>query len=474
VARERIEVEITGDARDAKDEIDDVADAADDLTGSPYDLRIAANTTDLQAGLKEAREEAQRTEKAVGDIGGPRGAGLAGNAMSDMTGPLGDASSAASDFGGVLDGISDTASEIALRFGASEQTVGKMSGALGLAGFAVAGAAAVWGIYKQKQQEANERIKEAIELLRDARENGVNAYAEKATELVQTNEGLAASMEDLGVSGGQLTDALGGDLSPAVRDAIRIQEEYAAVLDGTVAGTYSQQEALEELAGAHGMTVEELRDHIGTAAELTGAIDQQSTAMAHGEEVLDREGELLRDVDSAAGAAAERAREMTEAFEVLHDELNDEEAYLQAQQGFDDVRVAADAAYLAAATGSADAEQAARDHRLAVLDLEGQVARYAEEVEGISPEQVTQIRALIDQGKLAEAESALNEIERDRTLRVNLEKGGGWAEMSPYFSWMNAGRSTATTSIVINAPRGTRPAELVSAAHQYARRNGSL
>jgi hypothetical protein len=106
--------------------------------------------------------------------------------------------------------------------------------------------------------------------------------------------------------------------------------------------------------------------------------------------------------------------------------LDDNEAFRNVERAFEDVNAAAVAAWDATAAGTEDATALARDHASAVDDMKQEVIDYAREVANISPEQVTDILAMIDRGAYDEAQAALNALAKNRTstLTVRVQATG--------------------------------------------------
>lgn len=118
-----------------------------------------------------------------------------------------------------------------------------------------------------------------------------------------------------------------------------------------------------------------------------------------------------------AATASERAiADLESAFAGLLGVLDDRDAVRNMQQAFDDLQQKATDAFYAAASGSEDAEQAQRDYQQQLDDTKRRVIEFATEIGNIPPEAVSEVIALIDQGKLAEAEAKLAALERTRRV----------------------------------------------------------
>jgi hypothetical protein len=111
------------------------------------------------------------------------------------------------------------------------------------------------------------------------------------------------------------------------------------------------------------------------------------------------------------------ADHLTADWDRITGKISDETAFIQASGQFDQVR---DAAVRAWEEGEAGVD----GYRLAQLEAQGALVEYIREVGNIPPEKATEIIALIDQGKIDEAEDAFNRLARPRTAFVNVVSTG--------------------------------------------------
>jgi hypothetical protein len=141
------------------------------------------------------------------------------------------------------------------------------------------------------------------------------------------------------------------------------------------------------------------------------AVDETASAA----EILGTQADLSLNQAERAAQDAERAiRDIEYAVDDLQNEMSDRTAYLDVQDSFDDVREAGEAAWTAASEGSEDADRLARIYERTVWRNRQEVIEYAREVGNIPAQRLTDILALIDQGKFEQAESALAWLERER------------------------------------------------------------
>jgi hypothetical protein len=369
--------------------------------------------------LRQLGETAETTAKKLDRVDGG-GSNLRGNAIADLTGPLGAASSAASDFAGVFDGLSDTVGAAASKMGASSQTVGRLTSAIGGAGVVVAAGVAIWSAWRGSIDAAKAKAKELADAQKDINEalKEGNALA-AANKLVETYPQAFKAAELLNVSledtvrflTGQ-TDALAG-VTTGTEEYSEKQAAAAWVVKSAQAdwekanGTLEDQKKWTDAAAeAMGVLGEEMKDGGDSAEDLGAGVDI-------GEAALKGLGDTAQDVEQFI-------KDLEDQWKSLSDEIDQDQSWLDLQTQFDNVKQSAIDAFVAAAEGSADAEQKARDYQTEVNSLKQDIITYGAEVLKLPPEQVTRILADIDNGSLDEAERLLDLLTQTRTAAVNV------------------------------------------------------
>lgn len=185
--------------------------------------------------------------------------------------------------------------------------------------------------------------------------------------------------------------------------------DVAMALDNIRQAADAGNKSARENLDSYGLTNAIIDDFVSKAENATAAQQILSGATADTSKKLDTGA-------SSARTYARHIRDLKDAFSGLLGELDRRDTIRNMQQGFDDLQEAADAAYFAAASGSADAEQKARDYQQALDDQKRKVIELADEIGNVPPETVSNIIAMIDEGKRAEAEAALLALERDRRV----------------------------------------------------------
>jgi hypothetical protein len=136
-------------------------------------------------------------------------------------------------------------------------------------------------------------------------------------------------------------------------------------------------------------------------------------------------GHKLRAAAHHADLLAINTAKTDKALQDLLGNIDEEQALADLEEQFRASGDAALAAYAAASKGSADAAEKARVYEQAQRDLKREVVAYAEQVKEIPRERFTAIVALIDEGKIAEAEARMKILTRNRTMWVSIQTKGG-------------------------------------------------
>lgn len=248
------EVQVGADTDTALRGIRDVADEARELSGKDVEILLRAKIDDAKAGLKALKDDLNQVDDKARDtgqqldrMGGDGGLRTRGNAIADLTGPLGDASGAASDFAGVFDGLGDIAEDIAGKVGVSAAA---MSTAIGGIGIAVAGAAAVWTLFSQRQQKAREEQRELVEgqkRINEALKEGDRLAA--ATELEELYKSAYDAARQLGIADADVTRFLTGQTT-ALEGLERANRQWQAAQNDGFGQQDIAMRKFDELAGS--------------------------------------------------------------------------------------------------------------------------------------------------------------------------------------------------------------------------------
>lgn len=435
------EVTVTADVDDAERGIKAVGEDAEALSRQDTEILLRAKIDDAKAALKELRDDLEQTGRKAGDTqqaldrvdkGG--GSGLRGQAIADLTGPLGDASGAASDFAGVFDGIADISESVATKVGVS---AGAMTSAIGGIGVAVAGAAALWSYFTERQKKAREeqkKLEDGQRKINDAIREGNTVEA--AEELIEQYRDAFRAAEQLGLKVDDVTRFITGqaDAIPGLNKAL---DELKARQDESSSGTEYQR--LQELiAGFDG---------------LTGSVDKARAKYEETNGTLEEQDRRTRDVASALSGMAGDADRGAAAQARLERQAD------RTRSSFDRIRGALDmgqailnfestmkGALERTATGAGNTEQDVLDIKQAILDVA--------EAANLTPIEVKSYLERIDQGDLAgvlsdvQARANQSKVELTTKMRAPTQ-----AELNAFVGGIQRAMGPVYLAAVINSIR---------------------
>ncbi len=369
--------------------------------------------------------------------------GLAGELATFGVAGLG-AAGAASSVVGQLIKMRDTFSTIDAATGVRSLTT--LGTSLGVVGGAIGIAAIAYGVYSDRKREAEQRTTDlAGALLGEA-----SAQNEALAELANNDKGTKRFLESqkaLKLETADLTQYIQKGTG-AAGDIVRAWDAATAAADGTYPTlaafatqlglgadvTYEQIAALRDFV----YQLDDLRegeiDRAETQALVNDVTGQGVTATQN---AADAAGDLANQVDgkttpaleaiaTSTDRAKEAAQDLEEAWSDLKGEVDDDQAWLNLQDQFDNVRQAAADAWFAAASGAADADEEQRNYQQSLNDMKLGVIAYADEVLGLPPERVTKL--LVNAQDIDAVEQQLAIMTRNRTISVELVKKGaiGW------------------------------------------------
>jgi len=399
----RPEITVAADAGDAADDLDAVAETAGDLDSTDAAVDVSApGASDAVADLGDVAAAADTAAQAAADVGPAADAGLGSikGAAKDTLRPLGLAKSSVGDFTDALQLAADTAVD---SMGLTQAQIGKVAAALPAIGVAIGLAVTAWQAYNKEQEQAAEeadKLRDAYRGVGDALAAGDAVGA--AEELTAANQDLFDSAADLGVPYQELTDFITGaaDSMPSLEAANkRLGDETAPLAFGAL----------------------KARDAFTEAAEAGGTLGDRSTAAAGSLDIY----------AESVGGAADAASDLAGFLDDVNTELDRQAGVLDVAGAIDTLETSLAEAAAAARDFGANSEEASDANRTLqgdLIDAKQDVIDYAEEVGDIPPETITDILALLDQGKIAEAEAAFAKVSRPRKSDVKAQALTGDAE----------------------------------------------
>ena len=492
---EQVRIDLIAEDK-ASDVIDDVADAVDDLQRLEPEVQVGADTADAIHGLADVKSEAaeldgtdstitatltnqvsgpladifadldklQTRAKEAGDklndvgreAGGPSGGPrLAGNAVADLTGPLGDASGAASDFGGVMDGVSDIAEKTAIKLGLSEDAAAGLAGTLGGVGFLIAGVAAAWSYFSQKSAEAAAKQKEILDNQRKLNDALKTGDVAKAAQQIVDSYGDAFDAADklkLGVD--DVTRYITGqtDVIPGMTQAIGwLNDQIAANSSNVVTLTQDFNDNRDAIEDAR-------RQYL----DANGALATQDQRLADVTGGLDRFADKTDDGAKAQDRLKQATDDSSAAMDELRGKLNMDQAMNNLETSF--------------TTAFDNIQSGAGNTADDVLNIKSQILDVAESAHA-NPIEVASTLQKVDQGDLAGAKADAERWYQNNPVQLTAQL----KLLRQQLAWVGApGQAitvTAAGAPVVNVtqyvPRGFR-GDVLAQARAAARRSGGL
>jgi hypothetical protein len=341
---------VTIDARDnASADVADVAAEVRELTALDAEVilkaRVDAAKADLAAlrgDLKQTQEAAERTNREMDRLGGEGGISSRGSAIAALTRPRGEAAGAASDFAGVVDGLTDIVGDFATQLGATPAMAQRIGSALGGLGIVVAAGAAVWSLWSGAQKKAEEQARENTaaqrELTEAIRAGNREAAATKFGELygdairlarelgVETKaavafitgerrtfgvEGLDLTVEDFKALNDELTKAR-DNYEQSTASAVIAEEQHKEVglaLVGLGRDAGDAERGMAGLAGEVDRGAEANRRHKRSVDDSRDALDRFRSALSMEQALLTFQrnvGDALTSIAEDGAASAEQ------------------------------------------------------------------------------------------------------------------------------------------------------------------------
>lgn len=292
------------------------------------------------------------------------------------------------------------------------------------------------------------------------RDDEVSAYVDAMRDGATVAEAMAEQIRRTGEVVYAFGSGFKGDLIPVLANAGVTMDQFVNAANGGQEGLDRLSRALEagRVSGDSfnlimGAATEYARNaataterYAATQAVLGDETDEATGATTGLRDTLAGMIPTVSDLDGASRGfadalavqrqkedeAAEAAREHRIAiydlqwqYDELRGELSDRSTYLDVEDSFADIQRAAEEAYVAAAAGAADAGQKARDLERATLDGRQAVIDYAEATGGVPREILTKILAEVDQGSYDRAMWLLRNLEQNRTMSLSIEARGG-------------------------------------------------
>lgn len=402
------EVHVTADD-DASRVLKDVSDEARELSRQDTELVLRARIDDARGQLKALRTDLEQTADKADDttrhmdrIGDSRGPGLAGTAVSDLTGPLGDVSGAASDIAGVFDGLGDIVGNAAGRVGLDAE---KMAGAITGIGFAVTAAAATWAYFRQRQQQAREKQRELVEGQRELNQaiaDGDRVAASK--KFVELYKDALDAADRFGIS---------------VQDATRFITGQSGEIPTLTAKTRELADARDDFAHS-GKTIDELNKEDAALRDITGSLEGARKNYAEANGTIAEQDRRLGQVAQSLGQAERATSNFSDAQKVAEQRTKDTSDALDRLRGSLDI----DQAMVNFKRSVIDALETVGDSALDqeddVLALKQTIVDMGDDLKR-TPLEIETVLNDVDQGNLQSVAQTVQQWYKDRPVQITAQ-----------------------------------------------------
>ena len=408
------------DAKGAEEKIDQLADGVRRLD----QVADAAGTLDTK--IKDVGKSTDQSRSVM--------ANFTGNAMQEipgMTGMFGPLNMAVGQFG-------EYAAEGNIQMKNLAATAGPMLG--------VAVAMELVSRYMKDVAKVKAFNKAEVKAFSDSLREGANVAGEFRDRL-----------EETGKVEFHLNRLFGGDALDSMARAGVTMDQFSAAVFGGKEGIQRLVDAMKA-AGVGGgdladimLAAQSAQDNYNASVTLATELNK---VFGDTDDDVAKVGaswwEVVAGSDGAA-AATDRARLASERLALVLGTLDDDEALLNLQQQFDDVKAKAEADYAAVAEGSMTAEEATRNHELALIDLKKGVADYATEVLGLPAEQVSKIVAEMTDANADDIERRLTVLARTRMVNLvaNVVTSGSSARVGDIAQRAAGGPVSANTPYIV-------------------------
>lgn len=275
------------------DDLTKASQTADEWIDNVIDKARAADKEEISVpvdvpGAKQAADDLDHVDESARKAGGGAKVGVAD--ISDMTGPLGDASGAAGTFGQAFEGLGSIVETAGGKMGLSEEAMGKLSTALGAGAVGIGVVAAAWTLYKSRQDEAREATEKMVQVQKDMADSN---FAKAAEDLVKNNESIFDRATKAGIGTDLLTAALTGSEGAMKKIKDQLDQNNPVLRDLTIDIGHAQDaydkaaEKTQLMTERTGAVTAALHDVSFQARLAKGDIDSLAQSYADAADVFD-------------------------------------------------------------------------------------------------------------------------------------------------------------------------------------------
>lgn len=360
---------------DVRTDVDELADAIRKVETTKANIDgLKAPLKDVDTGLQDVRDSGDQSRSVL--------ANMVGNSAQDL---------------GALGGVAGTAgmaigqlAEYATEGNINMAGLAKVAGPMAAVSVAVIGVSWAMGKLKQSSEDAKKEAELMLEVQKQLRDG---KFEDAGAKLAESYGGLAAELDAMGVPQQEVLDFIIG-ASESMPTFNRLLEENKVHFDEGGVG-------LTDFGG-------KLNGLAGDVYNARNAFSEQEDQLVATDEATQQFTEALIGAARETGDTEIAIRDLDEAYKQLTGRFSDEEAWLSLQEDMHQFRA-----------DMTDSTLSANEKRLKMLDLKQALLEYTAEVGNIPAEKQTEILALIEAGKIAEAERELSNLTRPRNVPIN-------------------------------------------------------
>lgn len=216
-----------------------------------------------------------------------------------------------------------------------------------------------------------------------------------------------------------------GALNDSDRARLAVLDDIIAVYRGVEQETANAVKAQKDLNDQHRVGIYTTEEIVALGNQYREMLQGVSGAAEGATPKLKAIGDKFLYV---AGAAADTAEGIAKAYgewDILIGKLDREQALDNLTDGLDELEKLGKEAWDATSKGAKDAAEKQEAYNEKLLQSKLDVAGFGKSIEGLPPDKVTDIIALIDQGKLREAVMLLADLSKPRTVPIKPVLTGG-------------------------------------------------
>lgn len=279
-----------------------------------------------------------------------------------------------------------------------------------------------WISGSEEATRSQEELTEAIEGVADALL--ARDFQAAVRTWLDNNDEMVRKAADLGIEVGDLTQYVFG-----LNDSLGASDYALENNADKVAALTDEANTMRREIGAQVVQLARQKDATELTSDALIAATESGTGwmrtIRETTDATEENEEATTDVAAAFRDAAEAQQEAEDAAWGLIDaNLAHKSSLLDIESGWEDLTESGQEAWDKAVEGAEDAEEANRNFERSQIAQKNRVLEFIQTLEGVPPEQATELLALIDEGDYAAAERRLNALAAGRTVAFRAQVFG--------------------------------------------------